>query len=232
MTRLLVSVRDAAEASIALTAGADLIDIKEPAKGSLGAASVETVREIIAAVGGRVPVSAALGELLEGSGVGNALPKTGLAYAKFGLAGCDPVSDWRDRWSRALTQLPRHIQPVAVAYADWRQAQAPRPAAVLAEARLNGCQAVLIDTFDKARGDLFNHATDSELADFLQSARGAELLVVLAGSLSVMTIPRALALAPDYVAVRGAACIGSRRGSIDAVKITALRKLVFASRNA
>ncbi len=38
MTRLLVSVRSAAEAEIALSAGADLIDVKEPSRGSLGAA--------------------------------------------------------------------------------------------------------------------------------------------------------------------------------------------------
>ena len=38
MSRLLVSVRSAAEAEVALGAGADLIDVKEPSRGSLGAA--------------------------------------------------------------------------------------------------------------------------------------------------------------------------------------------------
>ena len=36
MTKLLVSVRDAAEAIDALAGGADLIDVKEPLAGSLG----------------------------------------------------------------------------------------------------------------------------------------------------------------------------------------------------
>ena len=63
MTQLLVSVRDAAEARTAVEGGADLIDIKEPARGPLGAADVDVVEQIIAEVAGRRPVSAALGEL-------------------------------------------------------------------------------------------------------------------------------------------------------------------------
>src|SRR5256885_16611977 len=47
---LLVSVRSAGEAEAAIAGGADLIDVKEPAYGSLGRAKDET----IAAGGGRV----------------------------------------------------------------------------------------------------------------------------------------------------------------------------------
>ena len=65
MTRLLVSVRSADEARTALAAGVDLIDVKEPARGSLGAASPGVVADVVGAVAGRVPVSAALGELFE-----------------------------------------------------------------------------------------------------------------------------------------------------------------------
>jgi uncharacterized protein (UPF0264 family) len=43
MTGLLVSVRDAAEAADALAGGADLIDVKEPNAGSLGAAGHPTL---------------------------------------------------------------------------------------------------------------------------------------------------------------------------------------------
>jgi len=63
MTRLLVSVRNAAEAAVALRAGADLIDIKEPAKGSLGAPTNQAIEEVVTTVAGAVPVSVALGEL-------------------------------------------------------------------------------------------------------------------------------------------------------------------------
>ena len=52
MTKLLVSVRDAAEARLAVEAGVDLIDVKEPSAGPLGAAAAETLAEIAAAVAG------------------------------------------------------------------------------------------------------------------------------------------------------------------------------------
>ena len=42
---------------------ADLIDVKDPAAGALGAAPLATIRSIVAAVGGRHPVSATLGDL-------------------------------------------------------------------------------------------------------------------------------------------------------------------------
>ena len=55
MTRLLVSVRSAEEAADAVSAGADLIDVKEPSAGSLGAATPEVVAAVMEAVAGRRP---------------------------------------------------------------------------------------------------------------------------------------------------------------------------------
>jgi uncharacterized protein (UPF0264 family) len=63
MMNLLVSVRSAAEAAAALAGGAGLIDVKEPARGALGRADAAVIAAVVRAVGGRRPVSAALGEL-------------------------------------------------------------------------------------------------------------------------------------------------------------------------
>src|SRR3954451_22237023 len=61
-TGLLVSVRGADEVPAALEGGADLIDVKEPARGPLGMAEAEVVAAVLDRVDARVPVSAALGE--------------------------------------------------------------------------------------------------------------------------------------------------------------------------
>lgn len=110
--RLLVSVRNAREAVAAVEAGADIIDVKEPAHGSLGFAGIETVRAVLAAVAGRVPVSAALGEVRdwfsesvgrddanevrEVTGIQNLSASFPLEFVKVGLAGATPnwTSDW------------------------------------------------------------------------------------------------------------------------------------------
>jgi uncharacterized protein (UPF0264 family) len=60
----------------------------------------------------------------------------------------------------------------------------------------------------------------------LHPARQAGLLVVLAGSLSADSIPAALALEPDYVAVRGAACAGSRLSGVEEDRVRELTELV------
>ena len=53
--RMLVSVRDVAEAQEALRAGVDFIDLKEPAAGALGGLALPVIREVVAALraGGR-----------------------------------------------------------------------------------------------------------------------------------------------------------------------------------
>lgn len=76
--RLLVSVRNAAEALSAIRGGADIIDVKEPSYGSLGRASLEsltavekcltdTMSDATRAGGEPVPLSIALGEVGEWS---------------------------------------------------------------------------------------------------------------------------------------------------------------------
>ena len=47
MTRVLVSVRDALEARIALDCGVDLIDVKEPLRGPLGAADAVAMADML-----------------------------------------------------------------------------------------------------------------------------------------------------------------------------------------
>ena len=48
--RMLVSVRDVAEAREALRAGVDFIDLKEPAAGALGGLALPVIREVVAAL--------------------------------------------------------------------------------------------------------------------------------------------------------------------------------------
>src|SRR4051794_15465750 len=145
---LLVSVRSAAEARAALAGGASLIDVKEPDRGPLGRADDAVIEVVVREVAGRRPVSAALGELGEAAGD---VPRAGLAFVKWGLAGCGRRPDWpallRPRLS--ATGAPR---VVLTAYADWRCAQAPDPEEVLALAAERPGGVLLLDTCCKEAG--------------------------------------------------------------------------------
>jgi (5-formylfuran-3-yl)methyl phosphate synthase len=234
MTGLLVSVRSGAEAAIALRCGVDLIDVKEPSRGSLGAADAAVQQEVIDLVSDRVPVSVALGELADYRPPTSdfqlwsqgAYASRSPSYAKLGLAHAAAMSDWQARWTATMQTLPSGTKPVAVAYADWQHAASPAPAKVLAAAAQFQASFLLIDTFDKSRGNLLAHASLAELTDL--SARAAEQKnrLVLAGSLDIEAIRAVLPLGPAYIAVRGEACAGERTQAIDAARVKRLVELV------
>ena len=237
MTRLLVSVRSAAEAVAAIEGGADIIDVKEPLRGALGAADAKilrAVREEVEAVGAALPLSAALGELLHGrhegesadGGVVRCAVPSGYRYAKFGLAGSASRSDWHEIWRRAICELPQGVEPVAVAYADWRRAGAPAPQRVLETAANLRCAGLLVDTFDKSAGDLFHWLSLDDLAALAAAAREAGMFVAVGGSLTLDTAPHGIAAQADVIAVRGAACGGERTARIDVNRVRDLAALV------
>ena len=228
MTQLLVSVRSAAEAELACAAGADLIDVKEPARGPLGAADAAVIEAVVATVDRRRPVSAALGELVGGAGLADDLTD-GVQFAKFGLAGCRRLPAWKRTWQAAIERLPRGVAPVGVAYADWQAAGSPEPFEVLALAQEVGCAAVLLDTFDKSAGPLTEHAAWDEIGAFIAGAAALGMLSVVAGGLDMGQIAHMLPLSPDYFGVRGAACAGSRTGQLKADRVRCLAAMLHTA---
>ena len=229
---LLVSVRNAAEAAEALDGGAAIIDVKEPRHGPLGAAEPEAIAAVARVVGTRRPWTMACGELgggelggepvaaavksrldrvlalLENSAVPPAAVKVGLA----GAAG----TDWQRRLLAVFESLPAGSDRVAVAYADWQRAGAPSPAEVIAAADGLGCSVLLLDTFDKAAGGLFDCCPPGMPAAWVTAARAARLQVAVAGRIARAEIPAAWALRPDVVALRSAVCFNGRDGAVQA----------------
>jgi hypothetical protein len=238
---LLVSVRSAAEALTALAGGADVIDVKEPSQGSLGAADDETISAIARAVTSRAPVSAAMGELVDllGSESGDVTRTLvdDVSLFKIGLARCVKLIDWQTRWLDAIETMTStspngDAQAVAVVYADWRAAQSPSPRDVLIAAVRQRCPALLIDTWDKSAGTLFDHWSARDLQGFTTEVRSNNISVVLAGSLTLRNVAGAARLGPDLVAVRTAACEGGREGTVSEIKVRELKNTIAtATRN-
>lgn len=233
---LLVSVRDAAEAVAAVGGGAEVIDVKEPARGPLGAADAEVAAAVAAAVGTGVPWTLACGELKEGGArLRDRLRRTlaGLtkdapppAAVKSGLAGITEA-ELPARLAAFRDAVPAEIEPVAVAYADWEQATAPRPAVVVAAAAAAGFALLLIDTWLKDGTTVFGPAdAPRDVAGWVRRGREAGLGVVLAGSLATATVPAALACRPDFIAVRSAACVGGRLGKVCGKRVRSLGRLL------
>lgn len=225
MTLFLASVRDAGEAETALENGADIIDVKDPGKGALGAIDLPGVRDIVAAVGARRPVSAVLGDLpMQPALVAEAaaaMAATGVTYLKVGLfPGPDRVA-----CIEALQGLAQRKKLIGVVFADADPAIDLVPAMAAA-----GFHGFMIDTATKHDGRLLDHFDPTALADWVDAGRARGLTVGLAGSLEPPDIPRLLPLAPDFLGFRGALCgANGRSGRIDPAAVAAVRALIPAN---
>lgn len=234
---LLVSVRSPTEALAALAGGADVIDVKEPNHGSLGAADDDTIAAVVKAVAARATVSAAFGELVDliesSSRDGMPAPVDGVTFFKVGLAGCAVLEDWQTLWQNSLDEMLNSskgdAKAVAVAYADWGAAHAPSPPDVLSAAIQLRCPVILIDTWNKSGGTLFDHWPVGELQAFLAKVKSHDIAVVLAGSLIGPSIIAAARLAPNFIAVRTAACDGGRMGTVSEKRVRELKNIIASS---
>jgi uncharacterized protein (UPF0264 family) len=221
--QLLVSVRDATEAAAALAGGVDYIDVKEPTRGALGYADSDVLCAVAAAVGDRVPISAALGEITA------PLPTSSLSglakyrYAKVGLAGACRLPDWPQVWRSLVSRLPQSVRPVAVIYADAENCDAPSFFEILPHARALACDTILVDTFAKDGKTIFDFVSEQELREMLAAAHCSALRTVLAGSLRLSDLAQVASLTPNIVAVRGAVCNGGRSGAITAQRVREFR---------
>lgn len=230
--RLLVSVRDAEDACIAVAAGVDVIDVKEPLRGPLGRADDGTLREIAEAVQGRAVLSYAAGEAIdEYESVSKSdgdfvLARSPYALLKFGPAGLAQRNDWRDVLTSIWESTAPGASPIAVAYVDYEAAKAPSPEAIVELAIERNCFGMLFDTFGKAPRLGLTALPNARLRRCIAKAKSAGLLVSLAGSLGIEDVPSVRTLGADVIAVRGAVCIGDRASRIEAQRIAALQEAI------
>lgn len=216
MMRLLASVTSVDEAAMALEGCADIIDLKNPQEGALGALPLQTIQNIVDFVGGRSPVSATIGDLpMQPSIVVDRVRKTadsGVDIVKIGLFGHAGHSECID----ALAAYAQNgIRIVAVLFADDQPDFNVLPR--LAQAGFYG---VMLDTVDKKAGRLTDCLSQAALRNFLLSGRKLGLVTGLAGSLRIDDVQVLAPLAPDYLGFRGGLCLyGDRNAAFDRMRL-------------
>ena len=215
--RLLVSVVSGEEARHAISGGADIVDVKDPREGALGAPAPGVLSDVVRIVGSAAPVSVALGDLPD-------LPHTaalaargaalsGAAYVKVGLRGVRDLE-------RAVTMMSAvadavRVDGVAVVAATYADAAALDPPA-LSPASLpelvarTGIAGALVDTFTKDGRGLYGWVSEEELAELIDRTRSAGAIFAVAGQLRPGELCRVPA---DVVGVRSAVCRAGDRAS-------------------
>jgi uncharacterized protein (UPF0264 family) len=231
--KLLVSVVSAEEAQRAIAGGADIVDVKDPDEGALGAPAPRVLAEIARVVGTAAPLSVALGDLPD-------LPHTaalaargaalaGAAYVKVGLRGVREL----DRAAAIMGAVADAVSPdtavIAAAYAD---AQALDPPALAAASlpglvERTGIAGALVDTFVKDGRGLYAWLSDDELTALITRTRRAGGSFAVAGQLRLGELRRVQA---DIVGVRSAVCHdGDRTAALDADLVAAAMAEVRAT---
>src|SRR5439155_25685623 len=119
-------------------------------------------------------------------------------------------------------------QPVAVAYADGLRAEAPAISEVVGFTEFVPWKAVLVDTFVKDGSTLLHYLSVEEITALVQTCRASGLKVALAGSLGLAEIERLRGAAPDWFAVRGAACAGGREGRVEEGRVREIKQALRA----
>jgi uncharacterized protein (UPF0264 family) len=232
--QLLISIVNEDESEPAVRGGADILDVKNPREGALGANFPHVIRSVCQNAPSGLPVSATIGDAPDKPGA-TALAALGAAvcgvrYVKVGLYGTQAPPEavyLLKEVCRAVREHEAGTKIIAAGYADAHKVGALPPLmapGVAIEAGADGC---MLDTAVKGEGTLFSHLGDDELGGFVRACREGGLLCALAGSLGEDDIPRVNRIGPDIIGFRTAACRGDRvQGTIEPQRVERLKSLI------
>lgn len=233
--KVLVSPMNKIEALEALEGNADIIDVKNPAEGSLGANFPWIIREIVEIVKKfKKEVSATTGDLPYKPGTASlaalGAAVSGADYIKVGLHGVRNKEEARDMIEavvKAVKDYDFRKKVVIAGYADYKRIGAISPLELPELAAKLGADVVMVDTAIKDGTSLFDHLKIDEIRDFVRRAHENDLLCALAGSLKWKDIDTLKSLGPDIIGVRTMVCEAGRESMI---KRELVKKLVTSVR--
>ena len=219
--RLLVSPMNIEEARKALEGGADILDVKNPREGSLGANFPWAIRAVADLAKGRVPVSATIGDLDFKPGTASlaalGAAASGAQFIKVGLLGvktAEQAEEMLQAIVRAVKDFDREKKVVASGYSDYARVGSISPMLLPAAAAKAGADLVMVDTAVKDGRPTFDFMSEQDLAEFINLGHANGLEVALAGSIAFRHLDLLKRLNPDIIGVRGIVCGGDRKSAI------------------
>jgi hypothetical protein len=218
--RLLVSPRNMEEAREAIAGGTDILDIKNPAEGSLGSNFPWVVRSIREMAPAGMEISCAIGDMpdLPGTASMAALgaAHAGADYVKFGLLG-PKTRESAVTLARAVVRAVKdefaEVRIVVAGYGDHLTGNTIPPLEVPDIATASGCDVAMLDTLGKRGSCLFDHIGPDGAARFVDACHDHGLQAALAGNIGIDHLDVLKDTGCDIVGVRGAACEGGDRSS-------------------
>ena len=225
MIKMLASVNEVSEALLVQKEGVDILDLKNPHKGALGALNMNLVNEIVVAVNGVTTISSTIGDMaFKASLIKTPVEEmilAGVDIVKIGVFS--PLLEIQKAEHELLKQFGSNgTRIVLVLFAEHYQADFDLKR--LAE---TGVYGVMIDTINKTNGSLLDKLSMPILNDFVQEAKSLGLHTGLAGSLKLGNFSPLMSLEPDYLGFRGGICSKeNRREKISAEAVREIRNRI------
>lgn len=217
MALLLVSPRSPEEVEATVNGGADVVDVKRPAEGSLGANYPWVLEEIRNLVPNDVEISAAIGDMDARPGLASlaadAVASRGFDYVKVGLHSVT-YEEGLEVARGVVRAVGGRGNAVIAGYGDYDLIDGLSPVEIAEIAADAGANIAMLDTAIKDGSSLYDHLSEEEVRNFLEAAETLDLGTALAGSLDRDQVRLSADLGADIVGVRGAACGGDRGDSI------------------
>ena len=212
--QLLISVTSVQEAQMALTHQVEILDLKDPNAGALGALPFDVIAEVVQYVKNQTEnttpyISATIGDapmlpevLVEKV---ERLQVTGVDYIKIGFFAADDYQSCLNAL-QPITQVGAKI--IAVLFAENTYS-----AALIEAIQRAGFVGVMLDTTNKNGQTLFNYYSTIALAEFAEKVIKNDMMLGFAGSLKAQDVVKLKALNPTYLGFRGGVCDNFQRQS-------------------
>ena len=208
MTQLLISVKNLQEANIALAVGVDIIDLKDPNEGALGALDLDVTKEIVHLVNGYKLISATVGE--QHTSIDELMfdiqvrADVGVDIIKVAVSDLFQAADF---FEKLFILTKSGVKIVAVFFAD-----EVFNLTILPALKHVGFYGAMMDTRNKQQHLLQIQSLQS-LHLFTRQCHQYQLKSGLAGSLQPQDIDLLLDVNPTYIGFRGGVCDNSQRKS-------------------
>jgi uncharacterized protein (UPF0264 family) len=222
MMQLLISVKNVEEALLAFSANVDIIDLKDPSVGALGALDAKETGRIIAAIDGSCILSATVGEqhvrlndlILDIE----ARAEMGIDLIKIGVSSLF----YNENFLIEMAKLSIvGIKIVAVFFAD-----DALDLNILPMLQKAGFYGAMLDTKTK-HNDLLTVQTIQGLQKFVDLCEKNHLKSGLAGSLKPQYIELLRKINPTYIGFRGGVCENSvRKAALCKTKVIEVKNML------
>lgn len=208
MSQLLISVKNVEEALITLQAGVDLIDLKDPEIGALGALDLQTSEQILQAVQQYKQLNPAQYFPLTSATVGEnpgdffSLQKAVKSRMEMGIdiikIAAPDVFCYFDEIKAKLDL--QQIKLIAVFFAEQSL-----DLNLLQKLKSIGFYGAMLDT-QKKQQNLLKMCTLPYLQKFIETCQKIDLISGLAGSLKPQHVEQLVDINPSYIGFRGGVC--------------------------